>query len=359
MKKFNKKAFSLVEVLIVLSIIGFLAIAGLRTINSKEEQYNQPYYNAYNSIKKTAYNVLADLHCPDDSSDDPNCREGVRPYPKKPNDCKETVGSETRIIKGLCSRFAEFLNVTENNCSLLTSNNCTNVLQYGINNKADNFPSRPHLILSNSYRLYFGQMNTMTIGSKMIDYFVVYVDINGEKKPNSVTCQGTTIKPDIVPFAVTRSGDVIPMGYPIYSKQYLTAKIAFPTEYNEKGSVDNYSPSMSFYEAIATAWPQGSAGEVTREHDIPFSLMFADEDAFNGSNIRQCYNNDELRKKQDFIDDAKTLRESLKSRQENDCNKRKEEKEIEETSKCTGANDCIAGKLTCRVTIDSNTATRY
>ena len=68
--KSRKKAFTMIEVLIILTLIGFILIAELIILNTKSNQYGQPYYTAYNALRKAAYNVLADMYCPDENSSD-------------------------------------------------------------------------------------------------------------------------------------------------------------------------------------------------------------------------------------------------------------------------------------------------
>ena len=143
--------------------------------------------------------------------------------------------------------------------------------------------------------------------------------------------------PDIVPFAITRRGEAIPMGYPVYSKLYLTAKIKYPsTDTDADGVLENESSgSLSFYDAIYGAWPSSTAGEVAKHIDIPFSLMFADEQDFidANSNIRQCYDGR-----------AADL---------------KPEAEYKNMALSREAEGCRAGTYNCRVVIDSNINTRY
>ena len=314
--KSRKKAFTMIEVLIILTLIGFILIAELIILNTKSNQYGQPYYTAYNALRKAAYNVLADMYCPDENSSDPDCRIGPRQFPTTP--------------QALCSRLTEFINTSEKNCENLTP---INDMADNINNKA------PHFIASNSFRFYFSDMKSIeaddTFGNtNSLDYFVVYVDINGEKRPNRITCEGEQILPDIVPFAVTRRGEVIPMGYPVYSSNYITAKIIYPSKVGDDGVLTNRSSgSMSYYDAVYGAWPSSTAREVQRHIDIPFSIMFSQDDIYNNSNIRQCYDGRDLR---------------LKT-----------EESYKQLAKDKTDEGCKGGTYSCRVVIDSSIHTRY
>lgn len=318
MKNKKKNAFTMIEILIVFVIIGFILVAELIILNSKSNEYGNPYYTIYNSLKKTSYNVLADLYCPGSA-----CPNTSLTFPRQ----FPTNGED------LCKRFAEFLNVSENHCEGLTP----------INDAANNIDTNnPHLVLSNSYRMYFGDEKLYTWKdssgiSQQLNYFVVYVDLNGEKAPNRLTCKGTKVMPDIVPFAITRRGETIPMGYPVYSKLYITAKISYPS-ISKEGTTElenKTSGSMSFYDAIYGAWPSAISGEVEKHIDIPFSLMFSDEDDFikANSNIRQCYDGREPELKPESEYKAMAL-----------------SKESE---------GCKGGTYNCRVIVDSTTTTRY
>ena len=67
--------------------------------------------------------------------------------------------------------------------------------------------------------------------------YIVYTDINGKKSPNRLNLEeGNELYPDIVPFAVTTRGEVIPMGYPIYDTMYLSAQVRYRAEQKEGGA---------------------------------------------------------------------------------------------------------------------------
>ena len=324
-----KKAFSMIEVMIVLTVIGFIIIAELCIINQKANEYGQSYYATYNALKKANYNVLADIYCPDVNSTNAACRLGPRSYPTEPRE--------------LCSRLTEFINVSENNCS---STNFT-----VINDNANNInTNNPAFIASNSFRFYIGNERTYVVTDvngrrDELRYFVVYVDINGEKRPNRLRCDDSDVLPDIVPFALTRRGEVIPMGLPVYSNAYMTAKIKYPGTINEDSNeMENKSASsMSYYEATFGAWPNGNNSEVQENYDIPFSIMLSEDRIYQNSSIRQCYNGTIARMKTEkqYKEEAIT-----KATREN-------------TNHIHRTRGCIGGTFNCRVVIDSSINTRW
>ena len=187
MLKTNKKAFSMVELIVVFSIIGFIVIAELIILNNKINEYANPYYAAYNALKKASYNVLADMYCPDKHLplDQQKCPDGPREFPT--------------TFRTLCDRMAEFINTSENFCASPDI--------HEINDEATNIDNdHPHFISSNSYRFWFGGMRKINVPNAIgttdeLEYFVTYVDINGEKRPNRLTCDGPRVLTDIVPFA--------------------------------------------------------------------------------------------------------------------------------------------------------------
>ena len=314
-----QKGFSLVELFIVIVIIGFIVIAELIILNKKINQYDTPYYTIYNTLRKSSYAILADEYCPGTS-----CPVAGLQAPRAfPNTSKD-----------LCDRLAEYLNTTENNCNLLEDS--SNL----IDAEASGFPQNPHLRLSNSYKLYFGDLTTATEipnthgMMKNLDYFLVYADINGDKNPNRITCDNSNdMMPDIVPFAVTRTGEVIPLGLPVYSKIYATAKVywkqpvAGTTQMN-----DVKTGTMNLFEAFHTAWGEKNAAEtsiigIEENFDIPLSILLTTREnsgIANNSNIKSC-----------ITDDMNNL------------------SVIDVNSMCAG------GTYSCRVTFDKSIETRF
>ena len=82
-----------------------------------------------------------------------------------------------------------------------------------------------------------------------LKYFIVWVDLNGDRNPN--IAEWNKNKPsDIVPFVVTTSGGVIPIGAPTIDTRYITVRIKYPSDSSLK-----YSPkSMNFLEGQIAAY---------------------------------------------------------------------------------------------------------
>ena len=334
----NKKAFSMVELILIITLIGFIIIAELTILNNKTNEYGQPYFTAYNALKKAAYNVLADMYCPGDACPIKDLK-APRRFPKTSEE--------------LCERLSEFINTA----GTTEGKHCAATEGYeDINIMADNFDEqhdKPRMIASNSDTSDGTSKPLRISGVKdvygheyNIDYFIVWIDINGEKEPNRITCNKTRLYPDIVPFALTTRGEVIPMGFPIYNTLYLTAKIKYPTEIEIEEQADGStrevfdnksSASLSFYKAIYGAWPQKNDPDknVHENIDIPFSVLFTDRIP-DKSLIHHCYS------------EESAIEFGLKSKQQF-----KEELVDRSNLGCTG------GTYACRVIIDSSIETRF
>ena len=315
--KHKRLGFSMVELLVIIGFIGFIVIVELMILNNKMNEYATPYYTVYNALKKASYNILADIYCPNPTSSDPDCQVGPRDFP---------TNSEE-----LCLRLSEFINTSLLNCS---------ADELDITDKADNFViSSPRMIASNSYRFHFSGLKEIEIRDDYgnlnpLQYFVVYVDLNGRKRPNRLTCDGGRILPDIVPFVITRRGEVIPMGLPVYNSAYMTAKIKYPARLAADETMeDRTSGSMNYYSAIYGAWPEDGTKNVKANMDIPFSIMFADKIAYDGSDIKQCYDGRIMQMKHEL-----TYKDEAINRE---------------------SEGCKAGTYNCRVVIDSSTNARW
>ncbi len=279
-KKRFKKAFSLVEVATVMVFAGVILIYELVILNGKINNYNSAYYNAYNTLSLLTYNVFADPECVNAVND--NSELGKKCY-------GNNYGNEKRgfPINGidLCYRFSEFLNIPKSGLHCgggdedADEEKQDGVSKFTVNESADNIgKATRRFTTSNSNRFYIDDRLYEYKGDEekfrypdgsdaKLEYFIVYIDINGSKGPNKVKTEANgKYLPDIVPFAVTRRGEVIPMGYPIYSQTYMSARVETEdvnenSTTNEDGTTSTnndqkkfVSDSMTYYEAIHRAY---------------------------------------------------------------------------------------------------------
>lgn len=347
---FSKKyAFTLVEILIVFVIIGIIIVLEMHILQAQLNQYSAPYYNAYNTLSKAAYNVQADIYCPDNTKPVAQqiCPNGPRDFPT--------------TSEGLCNRLKEFVNTAPNqgNCKATEINDNSN--------NGDQFDDK-HIkfVASNSFRYYITGLkhidcaNSNSSSNKQlcagttsnnVDYFVVYVDINGEKKPNRVGMNpNDEIYPDIVPFAVTTMGEVAPMGYPIYSPIYLTAKIKYPQVEKinpDTGEILGFterrsSASMDYFSAVIGAWGGGFNSEIVD------SILFTEKmnDKFPGKSFytaKKITNYKKSGNTYSVLSDGETKKIHFDNHNP----------PVETTRRCT------AGTFDCEVIVDSTLNKRY
>lgn len=212
----SKRAFTVVELLVTFGIISILMVLSYHTANERFTDFFTRYYTAFDALNKAVYNTYTDTYCR---------VQGVSEDGKR--DCSRDNTAGTDYIKTgrpfpdtpekLCKRLSEYLNVTKNSTCKTAS----------ISDNGDNFnDSTLQFTLSNGFRFYFSGKKSAVVNHggkkpKNVDFFIVYVDLNGKGEPNRVTLP----HPDTVPFIITFTGDVIPVGYPVHDKSYASARI--------------------------------------------------------------------------------------------------------------------------------------
>lgn len=236
MKK--NRAFTLPELIVVFTLIGIISVVSLYTINNRFTDFFSRYFTAFDALNKAVYNTYTDTYCG---------AKGAR-------ECTGSTLTTGRLFpttpESLCNRLKEYLNAAEGvgNCS-------NNVI--GIPNDDQFTNGNLQFMLTNGFKFYFSDKNdnVKTAQGEKIEYFIAYVDLNGSAKPNSYGLP----HPDIVPFVITTTGEVIPIGYPIYDKTYATARVM------------NYENEQTTSYTINEA-SQKAYGK-TPYKDIPFSLI--------------------------------------------------------------------------------------
>jgi len=321
----RKKAFTIVEILVVFVFIGVIVVAELLVLKGRINQYSSSYYTTFEAIRKTSYNIMADIDCYNGAkTDNPECNKGPRSYP--------TTSEE------LCERMKEFINAAPE------SEKAGRCSYEDIDDAASNFKDEDKTLrftASNGNRFYISRMYEKEIPTReniniktKYQYFIVYVDKNGKNKPNKVTMRAgerNEIYPDIVPFIVTRRGEAIPAGIPAYSRLYMTAKIIYPDIIDGNGNIvaDRFSESMTFNEAIHRAW--GGVVDPT----LPYSLPFSEYMSEKNNKATSFFINTSLVTNPPGLDD-----ESV-------------------TANDGFAAGCDSENYTCSISIDSNIETRY
>lgn len=236
-----KKGFTLGEMLVVFVIIGLVATIGLHTVKPWEKAYKYAYHRMYNAFSLAIYNHL--INTPDTDA-----------FPQDSD--------------ALCKMLLDWINTAEN----VTTCSGTNV---GSNPKDDKFTDDTmRFKASNGFRIWIGAQDNkkpfelnQNIGSGQTDkvrYYMVYVDINGDRRPNSAEWTKNRMA-DIVAFVITDKFRVVPLGYPEVDTRYMDTHVVYPslnTDYSEgdstssryTGDEDVVSDPMSYYEAKMQAF---------------------------------------------------------------------------------------------------------
>ena len=276
------KAFTLAEILVVFVIIGIIATIGVNTVKPWEKSLKYAYSRIYNALGLAVYNAVTN---------------GNRITHNFPNNYGE-----------LCNDLAYYMNNVETNCD-------QDIIDLSSDNALSFRTKTPHLVLSNGVKLWIGansdgsayrldiplgrryttanlptpgsaNNNTAAAaGSDTVIYYLVYADLNGNRRPNSPIWRQRQAA-DIVAFAVTNQFVIVPLGYPIVDRRYLSAHVMRPMINQETDEdVDVPSDPMTFYEATTYAY-----GRFLKANSdvLSYQLEF-NKAAFNGSTMADYF----------------------------------------------------------------------
>ncbi len=246
MKK-NKLAFSLAEILITISIAGFISVLAMTLIRPNDKTLIYQYYNAYNALRTAAYNIQQDV-IDANYSRDTSYQSVERRFAYTAQELCQKLAINPNIKDGTNSPENEYkkrlgyINTTKYNC-----------LDYkGYKNTTfdtswlDNTNYSLAFQASNSMLYYISELAIFKIEDNLNNLiinkagFIVLVDVNGMRKPNTIVPRKGN-SADIVPFVVLTSGQVIPIGIPTVDKKYLKAKVKIYTQSGEKWLSDSFS----------------------------------------------------------------------------------------------------------------------
>lgn len=314
MKK--NKAFTLGEVLVVFVIIGIIASISMITIKPWEKAYKYSYMRIFNALSISIYNYMATA-------------AGTDAFPTTP--------------KEFCNALITYMNTANdaqhgvNPCNYTTANDS----YLGNTPTVDDFREggkNPKILLSNGAKLWIGAdlannapfsyTQIFGITSDTVKYYLVYVDLNGDNKPNAISynASGLTRKlPDIVAFIVTDSFTVIPLGYPKVDQRYLSAHIMYPvTEEDDEASAEGERPSdaMTYYEALVGAYGKDPYKIISNgsaeTYDIEESLPDANPFKLVKPNLDNKYVNAPVFD-QDMCGDGRTAQQMYNDKRDSHC----------------------------------------
>ncbi len=226
-KRFKRNtAFTLAELLIVFFIIGVISGVILMTTRRLGTSDKFAYQKAYDSLRTAAYNAIAEVGAGPIDTPERLCN-GLTKYIN--SHTADNYGGGTD--EGFCT--GNYYPVTQVEFNDIT----------------------PSFIANNGMRFYItdkiteedvSDNETTNPITQDIEYYVVFIDLDGEAGQNSVSAG------DVVAFAVTMNADVIPLGRPAYDKHYLTARVVYPE--SEEHPDEHLSDSYTYFDAIQKAW---------------------------------------------------------------------------------------------------------
>ncbi len=237
----NKKAFTIAEMLVVLSIVALISLLTITTLRPyiAESTMSKQYYRAYTTVNTAVYNILADvIDCNQARADYIDARMAAgnaNPTQGAPTECQFPSTPQT-----LCNAMTSTTGYTSSTGYVGYINTawatCANIQSAGANINTlvagkDDAALRSIAVFKATNEMYF-YMQPISITSPVFgaeNFTLIWVDMNGNKRPNS-TLSATPKQPaDIVPFLVSQDGKVTPLGIPTFDYRYMTATVKFST----------------------------------------------------------------------------------------------------------------------------------
>ncbi len=178
----RKSAFSIVEILLMLAIIGIIMSLLAIIVMPGAPKYKTMYYYGFNNIKKMVGEVVArrsDAMLPTDNN-------------------------------LFCTRLTGNINTMGGSTNCITFYSSTLSAPFG-GMITSNLTS-PNFTLSNGQRIYIS--SRAVFAATGAGYRIISMDLNGESGPNE-------FNKDVVPFAVFDNGEVYPLGLAAEDTEYL------------------------------------------------------------------------------------------------------------------------------------------
>ena len=225
-----RRGMTLAEVLMVFIIIGIVATYTVCSARPWEKSYKYAYSRIYNALQSAIY-----------------------------NDSIDNLGFPS-TTEAFCQGLIKYINTVDTAVEqCVVENNVKEGPRLETQDEADDvFTPRKSIVLSNGMKIWIGGNDSngpftysANDGSGSFQYYLVYVDLNGDTGPNSPIYTKKKIA-DIVPFAVTDKYTIIPLGYPQIDTRYLQAQLVIPAQ--DEDEEDNISDPMPFYLATVKAF---------------------------------------------------------------------------------------------------------
>lgn len=235
MSKYNK-AFTMGEVLIVLTIVGIIMALSLKTIKMVKSSYTPLAYHAYYTVKDVANILTSSVLSQDTIIDDSGtirkgttikCNDNgkivtiLKPDGYNNNTipaCSSiTTGSGTSTV---CNAIVnDIVNTTNMGSTTNATPGCDTSKIYSVDTSGteptisslgDNLNS-PTFTTTNGMRYYLTHNVAAISGKTKYGFRLLAVDLNGKSAPN-ITEVTNKVPPDVVTFMIMDNGDVFPLG---------------------------------------------------------------------------------------------------------------------------------------------------
>ena len=239
-----KPAFTLVELMIAMAIVGIILVFGMVTMKPKDDGLKYLYSNAHRSLSIAYYNGLINTD--------------FNPFTFDADSYTETNDPGT---EALCRLLTSYIN--SNNVGSYDYDTGCSDSKFITGDAADNeFTStKVQFTANNGMKFYLSKKLEVSferpkvIGEDEKDtitypYYLVFVDVNGDTLPNSILYHGAQ-KPDIFAFAVFDTGYVIPLGIPEYDRTIMTASIAY---FDDEFLLRYHPVPVAYFQAKGMAW---------------------------------------------------------------------------------------------------------
>lgn len=259
----NKKSgFTLAELLMIMFLVGALVVLGVQVILNRQNNYKVVYYAAYKNLKMAAGELVA----------------------TSPTGKVSYAFDENNNPTTFCQKLSNIFNVSAG------ASVCSNIYTFnptaGLSSSSVT-PNNSSLSLTNGQRLYIS--NTF-VAPGANNYFneqatLVLVDLNGKGAPNIIDTKSytDTRTPDIVAFAITDSGVVIPMTPLADDNEHILANVQLCT-FADGCSTDLTQNLIAEYKnipirkaiSVSNTFPPSSTGTGTQyNNDTTYAFKVA------------------------------------------------------------------------------------
>lgn len=201
----KKNGFTLAEILMVMILVGIILALSSSVFSHMQHNYKHIYWATYKTLKRCAGELLAE---------------------SKTKNIDEAKTDGNGNVMTFCQKLAAQFNIAN------TGEICKNTYSLGLSGPLSDSsitPDKPSFTLTNGTRFYVGNAFNPVGASNYLDSdaVVIAVDLNGKSKPNIMDSRSYTggKAPDIVAFAMTKTGNVVPITPYADDQTYITAHV--------------------------------------------------------------------------------------------------------------------------------------